>query len=349
MCAKSVFSVRFILRLTATWGTLGLLLTASVACNGDRHAPGSSSVRPRVTHVDTIDVGARDVNKTSRVLFDVQNTGDQPLIITRVETPCACQSVFVAETSRAAVDLSVEPGNSVRLGIDFVVGGNLNEVSKLQLKFHTNDPDRPVSILNIAFTPSSSIYVIPSGIVHQQAKPDELPQFKVDVYADGRSPLVTSAPIQTDLPEDYSVQFLASPGAQEKLGNSGAVKIGCLVINSLKPIGSVGERSVTLTLIQNGKAILSLPISVSVSKEYIVLPSAITLPRRTSEGYLYEAMVMCKRTDNKPFEIEVSQIGQGLDVQPLVTEAGKNARTLNVKLERTKRASLRNVSFHLRF
>jgi hypothetical protein len=303
--------------------------------------------RPHLNHPGTIDLGRKDIHKNVRVLIPVTNDGTAPLVITRVETNCACQPVFDHHTMQAIKDFRLEPGESATFGVDLTVGGSFLQVSTARMRFHSNDPDDPVSELLITYLPSAALYAVPSSIVFSQVNSEVLPRFEVELYADDRSPLVSSNPIKTSLPESYAASFRQYDGEAIRLGRTNVSRIGVLTIQTLKRLDGDEERSFALDLIQGDKKILSLPITLRFPKEYLVFPSVITLPRRSGGAAVYEHTLVCSRSDEKPFEIQVRAVDPALTVT-LGTPAGPaRVHTLKIGVREGHRHKLGTVTFKL--
>lgn len=300
-------------------------LVAVAGCS--KHQNTEATGPPAIRHPSTVDVGRVDLNRAVHVSFDVANAGDAPLVIERAETDCQCQGVFAEEGMVAIRNLVVPPNGTVRLGMQFVAAGTIGISRTTLVRLRSNDPGCPVAVVTIKFTPSAALYAVPAGIVCTDQRADKPPVVQVDLFADGRSPLTTTEPIETNQPELFAARFLpahADMGSAEKLGNSYAVRIGVLEIRVRRPPGDGSDFDGRVTILQKGKALLSIPVQIRYAREYLVSPSTLVLPRRVGDGWVYEAVIVCKRLDGRPFVLEASspQPELALSVRAAPQDAG---------------------------
>jgi len=141
----------------------GLVLAGLVALFG-QPTPGASAssssprfdpdVKPTTTGAprvmvpqESLDYGDVKLGSTVEAVFEVRNTGDEPLIILgdpQVEVVQGCCP------SRAVLSaLTIKPGYQATVTYRSMMHGNMGGPHEFRLHLHTNDPEEPEKVLTV--------------------------------------------------------------------------------------------------------------------------------------------------------------------------------------------------------
>ena len=89
-------------------------------------------------------------------VFKIENTGDKPLVVTRVQTSCGCTAAMMESSV-------IDPGQSGRLRVSFNPRGQKQRVTRT-VTVHSNDPVTPALALKVTAD------VVPAGEEHHEVK-----------------------------------------------------------------------------------------------------------------------------------------------------------------------------------
>src|SRR5687768_4916546 len=125
----------------------GLIVSCAA---GAAFAAAAKGTGPRIA-VDTADFsfGRLPNDRAVEHVFKVSNTGDKPLVITRVQTSCGCTAAMMESSV-------IDPGKTGRLRVQFNPKGQKQVVTRT-VTVHSNDEVQPALALRI------SAEVVPVG------------------------------------------------------------------------------------------------------------------------------------------------------------------------------------------
>jgi len=129
--------------------------------------PASALASPHITFPDTsFDFGQIYQNKIVNHIFTFKNTGDEVLNINEVKTSCGCTAAVLSSKT-------IKPGESGQVEIKFNSAYRKDKQMKT-IYVHSNDPNKPIAQLTIAALVKVDLDALPSNVLFNQVKADEV-------------------------------------------------------------------------------------------------------------------------------------------------------------------------------
>jgi len=104
---------------------------------------------------ETIDFGTIGTQDTASAPFTIRNAGDEPLVIERVASSCPCASIVTKKQP-----VTIPPGTEIEFEARYEPDGRIGE-RFATLAIHTNDPERPVTIMETRVFVQTPVVTLP--------------------------------------------------------------------------------------------------------------------------------------------------------------------------------------------
>jgi hypothetical protein len=285
-------------------GLMGIAVSTAGLGAAEPPAPPPAANPPEAApHIEFAepvhDFGEIAAGSVVKHTFKFSNTGSSTLEVTKVNTSCGC-------TTTGDWDRVVEPGEEGAISIEFAAGSVSGKTRK-NLTVISNDPRKPLYMLQITANVWTPIEVKPRSLVFQYDSASPTGETKVvKIKSNLKEPLVLSAPEWSQ--EAFDV----------KLEEVVAGKEFALKIRTLPPVGK-GTLSAPIRV----RTSLTNPASLSVHAMAVERQPLMVSPRRI----FLPAQPLTNETRS------VVTI-RGLSVNPLaLSEAAINVPGVEVKLE----------------
>lgn len=253
--------------------------------------------------------------------FKIRNAGKSALSVYAIRSNCGC----TGPTRKSGADferikeIELAPGEQVDLFIRArVLAGNLagkDLAATYTATFLTNDPDRPEAEVNLRVRQiKAPIDLRPPDLNLSRLDPGRLHRFTVEVFDDPKHPRAITA-VQSNLPECVRARFVPSgKGSAAEGAASSSVQLGRVEVEveSEQPAELLGE--IILRSGDEGKAAIRLAVSGAIRPWLEVHPQRLLLPRRSSEGWVSRATVVCRFPAGVTGTVEPGSIPAGVIV-----------------------------------
>lgn len=274
-----------------------------------------SPVGPMVQYNAIADLGDREFGEVAVAKLSFANVGDQKLKVNDITSSAGCTCSGLEREINGQFyrvhDFFVPPGAvehfNLRLAVREPPGASIRHM----VSFRTNDPRKSHGDIEVLVPSVRGVSFVPTSIIFGEVGRGGSRQQVVsltNVGTDGVKidKVITSHPellrAEVHAP-DRSIKPIHQPG--QSICNLD------VTLNAQSP--GLLDGAITIYLIRGDRSYhVSIPISARVVKPITAYPNKIVLPRTTAEGQSYIMTCMLKSIDNKPFEIDLSKLPQGI-------------------------------------
>lgn len=291
------------------------VLVAAVASPPVLRAETTGSGPSAVVAEPVIDAGELPVGEPAEAEFLIENQGDEPLEILRVQPACGCT---VAE-----YDETIAPGETGRVRAVVDTTSEIGPNSKL-VTVVTNDPDNPQIRLTIesdvkAFVALQPGYARFASFV-QSDRDQSIPQI---LWTDSFEELEITG-VESSEPW-LEVTYREATEAERVVAGAGKQWRVDVTLAKTAPIGPVAERALLRTNHPQQK-VVEIPVSGFVRPIVAVLPPDLDLGRIDTADPKQHG-VLVRNFGSTPLEVELAEstVG-GVDVSVETLEVGQQFR-----------------------
>lgn len=270
------------------------------------------SRRPLLDAPAILELGEQEHGAIATAKFTLRNSGDAELLLSDFQvSDCICCNVFEVESQGRKAplrELRLAGGESAEIHFRKAVKGNAGEPNHSFITFHTNVPSRPEAKINV------TVANVLAGVT---ANPAQWPVGEIPLGQNARQEFTLS---------DSS----AKPRPIERVKSSDPARIKAKMLPSGKLVvematdrpgpvnGSVrvyvlGGKSEPDPILITGRVVA--PVECS--------PAAVRLPRRSSDGPLYDASCLVQATGGLPLKLRVVDLPEGFKAEVNPSEGGE--------------------------
>lgn len=303
---------------------------------GHRDLP--SNPFPSIELPEIIDVGQREVGEQVVVPFRVVNSGGGELIVHEVHTNCSCTGLERREgnTFVRVESLRLPAGAGADLDVRMTVRASAGGPVRNVAEFHTNDPRKPVSRLEIVVPKvTGGVFVAPAGVLFGTVAVGAEVRQIIDIHdsavrprsvirVDSSDPsrvVVRLLPTQQPLPQPQPQE----PGVPPVGPVIGRVEV---VVRTDQP-GPI-DATVLIDLDRETSKPDALPVVGRVAMPVEAMPSSFVLPRAAGDGPMYSGTSLCRSTDGQPLSLTAESVPEGLTAQIVAGAPGASSRIVHI-------------------
>ncbi|HMP03630.1 MAG TPA: hypothetical protein PKC45_14125, partial [Gemmatales bacterium] len=245
---------------------------------------------------------------------EVGNVGGAPLVIQDFRKTCNCGNIEAEENGAfsAVSEIQVPPGSRRLLRMRFVVDGPPGGAVRQRLGFRSNDPNHPVAEVE---------FLVERVVAKPTAWPEMVAFDRVLVGTPVTQ--ITEIRDRADLPRAVkgteatdpaiTVERLRPKGDEAETENGRVVMRLAVTIDTSRPREVNGL--IRITMPDEGRAPLSIPVSGRVEAPVTCLPPEVFLPRKTAAGPVYAAVVKMRSFAGRIEEVAVQALPPGVSVE----------------------------------
>ena len=292
-----------------------------------RQGAGSSD-SPRVQVEPLVDLGVIETGRTAEGRFEITNSGGAVLTISNARTDCGCLGAWLVKDGNRTPFQRAElgPGERVVVELHFLVRGETGRPIRQSLVFATNDPENPEVRVACQAVPGGGVSATPNAVVLGTLTPGEMRRCSVELWDDGKLGGCQVSEVVSTNSRSVAANFVAAEAGvkpanteQNSLGRFvGRVELTISAPESPAPI----SESVSVFIVGNKSALMTLPVTGNVLPRFQLLPADIDLPRASASGPYYAARVICRNTRGSRLTVTPATVPEGLVVR---VEEGEDA------------------------
>jgi hypothetical protein len=280
-----------------------------------------------------LDLGEHEKGDIVVVPFTIANRGGGELLIDEITSNCSCTGMEREENGgyKKLQSLRLKSGEEAHLVMRVFVGGvPLGSTMNNLVEFHTNDPEKPTTQIEVLVTRvTGGVITSPESVVFGTVSVGSKVRQTIDVRDPNPTPR-TITRVRNTGSDQISVKLLPPSGL---LNPTETKPHGTLVGILEVSLEANRPSSLNATLLievagREGKPD-SLPVVGKVAALFEMSPSLIVLPRSSNNGPIYSATCVCRGIAGKPLSLTVDTSPQGMTAKVL-PESASGERTVEI-------------------
>jgi len=315
--------------------SISIPLVAAAFTIGVRMAASRPLERPpTLACLEHIDLGERERGEIVECFFHIGNAGHRPLKLAEFHTSCSCAGVERVVDGRfvSVGSIELQPDEETQLVARVSIGAQYGESQSVQVFFKTNDPTRPVHLIQVLVPRvRGGVYAHPKAIIFGAIPVGAQPKTTIEPYDCGvRGRKV--ATVSSTHPKQFSARLLPLDEYEVPKSHPTAGRM-------------IGRLEVTVLAGQRGPLDGDVEVQVANEKRppdrIRVLgdtvgvldcwPRQLIVSRNFGETRDLVGEVLLMSRDGKPIEVVVESVPSGMTAVVRIAPQRMDAATVVVK------------------
>jgi hypothetical protein len=322
---------RVSLALVFASGVLAVLAYRTWVSNSKPNASSDATI----VYPHEVELGEQEIGALAMSRIKIGNCGTNPLIISSISTNCSCTGLERegAEGFTRMTQIVVPPLSESEFAVRVSVRGvPINSRSTTRISFETNDPRNPTGLISVIVARvKGGVHAVPEAISVGRVSLGSSVSRTVEIRDDAVNPREIDG-VASSAPDRFSVRLV--PGSRD---TSDRTQEGALLgkleitLDTSKPV-TLNDR-VSVRLKGEQRAPDDIMVVGVVAAPIEMFPSDLVLPRRSSNGLVHEATVICRSHSDLPFSLRAQRLPEGVSLECQSSSEHRKQHILTVRVD----------------